>query len=340
MSLLCLGLSHQSAPIELRERVAVSAAQLGEAARTLKARGAVDEAVVVSTCNRTELYLVGEASRLFAAGSDFLRLRAGLSASADLPLFAHLDQAAANHLCRVAGGLESMVLGETEILGQTKQAYQQAHVAGATGGQLNRLFQHAFRIAKKIRSETAIQRGATSVAAVAVELAERIFGDLGDCRTMVLGAGDTSRQMAKALASRGVPSLIVSNRNRDRAVELAAEIGATALPFEGWKEELRRCDILLAATGAPHALIHKADLAPVVARRTRPLFAIDIALPRDIDPAVNELDEVYLYDLDAIEQVARENRAQREEQIQRCEAIIERELEAGQVLRARSKAVS
>lgn len=325
VSFLCIGLSHQNSALELRERVAVSKGQLDEVLADLHSYDGVEEVVLLSTCNRTEIYLAGEIALLVKAGEAFFCQR-GQIEKQDLFLYQYQDKQAAVHLCRVAGGLESMVLGETEILGQIKQAYQFAHQQGTTAAKLNRLFQQSFRIAKKIRTHTAIQRGATSVAAVAVELAERIFGELDHCRTMVLGAGETSRQMAKAMASRGVKSLIVSNRNRDRAEELAGEIGGNALSFHDWQKQLKDTDILLAATGAPHKLIFREELAPLVSCRKRPLFLIDIAVPRDVEPSVNELEEVYLYDMDAIESLVAENRGARQEQIQRCEQLIEQEL--------------
>jgi glutamyl-tRNA reductase len=220
-----------------------------------------------------------------------------------------------------------MMLGETEIFGQVKQAYGFALDAGATGFVLNKVFQRAFGIGKKVRSETSIQEGSTSVGNVAVDLAEKIFGHLKDSEVMILGAGEMSRITAQSLVSRGAKSIFVANRSFDRAQELAAEMGGSAVRFDDWQDVLKRVDVVISSTGAPHAIVMQADVEKARrARKYRPLFFIDIAVPRDIDPAVGEIEEVYLYDIDALEQLAEEARGRRQQQIEDCERIIEHEL--------------
>lgn len=328
MELVCLGLNHRTAPVEVRERFAVVSGKLGEAAADLASLAEVDESVVISTCNRTEFYVAA------ASGKDALeRLEAGLAsrenlAPDDLTHFYRLEKIeAAKHLCEVVSGLDSMVLGETEIFGQVKQSYDAALKAGATGGVLNRVFQRAFGIGKKVRTQTSIQEGSTSIGNVAVDLAEKIFGHLEASEVMILGAGEMSRVTAQSLVSRGAKSIFVTNRSFDRAQELADEMGGSAVRFDEWQKVLERVDVVISSTGAPHAIIHKADVEKVRrARKFRPLFFIDIAVPRDIDPAVGEIEEVYLYDIDTLEQLAEEARVRRRLQIEECERIIDAEL--------------
>jgi len=320
MELVCVGLNHRSAPVQVRERFAVGTSRLGEVAMEVVALEGVGEGVVVSTCNRVEMYVTAR------DGAEDRLLEWSGGSVEHFYIWRQMD--AARHLCRVVSGLDSMVLGETEIFGQVKQAYQAALQAGATGGMLNRLFQKAFGVGKKVRTETSIQEGATSVGNVAVELAEKIFGHLRDSEVMVLGAGEMSRLTAQALMSRGARSIFVANRTFDRAEQLAAEMGGTAVRFDDWHAVLEQVDVVISSTGAPHALIHKADIEKVRRkRRYRPLFLIDIAVPRDINPDVTEFEEVYLYDIDKIEQIADEAKQRRQKQIEECEKIIEIELE-------------
>lgn len=328
MELLCLGLNHKTAPVEVRERFAVGTPKLGTAAQELIATTGVAESVVISTCNRTEFYLAAPNAREALA-----RLETHLVHKTDLhdaasPHFYRMEKSeAARHLCRVVSGLDSMMLGETEIFGQVKQAYQAALDAGATSGVLNKLFQRAFGVGKKVRTETTIQTGSTSVGNVAVDLAEKIFGHLKDSEVMILGAGEMSRITAQSLVSRGARSIFVSNRSFDRAEELATEMGGQAVRFDDWQKVLERVDIVISSTGAPHAIVQRADVEKARrARKYRPLFFIDIAVPRDIDPAVGEIEEVYLYDIDTLEQLADEARQRRQKQIEECEKIIEAEL--------------
>jgi len=325
MELACLGLNHKTAPVEVRERFAVGNTKLGEAARHLLETAGAAEGVVISTCNRTEFYLAAE-----DVGEAVRRLEEGLADKVhghDGLYYRHESAQAVRHLCKVVSGLDSMLLGETEIFGQVKQAYQAAHEAGATGPTLNRLFQKVFGVGKKVRSQTSIQEGSTSIGNVAVELAEKIFGHLKDSEVMVLGAGEMSRLTAKALVSRGAKSVIVANRTHERALELAAEMNGRAVRFDDWLPVLKDVDVVISSTGAPHTVIHAKDIESVRrARKFRPLFLIDIAVPRDIEHAVGEIEEVYLYDIDALEQLADEARARRSQQIVECEKIIEAEL--------------
>ncbi|MGA0845496.1 MAG: glutamyl-tRNA reductase [Luteolibacter sp.] len=328
MEILCLGLNHRTAPVEVRERFAVAAHELGNAVVALQQLEGIEEAVIVSTCNRTEYYLVADSaehaeSRLLA----HMRQLDRLGNSSESQFYRHEQLGAVRHLCRVVSGLDSMMLGETEIFGQVKQSYQAALAAGATSGVLNRLFQRSFGIGKKVRSETSIQEGATSVGSVAVELAAKIFGHLGDSEVMILGAGEMSRVTAQCLVSRGARSIFVTNRSYERAVQLADEMDGLAVRFDDWQEVLERVDIVIASTGAPHSIIHRQHVEQVRrARKFRPLFLIDIAVPRDIDAAVGEIDEVYLYDIDTLESIADSARMSRHKQIELCERIIEDEL--------------
>lgn len=325
MELLCLGLNHRTAPVEIRERFAVGTPRLGEASRDLLEIANATEGVVISTCNRTEFYLAAENST-----DAFVKMERRL-AEKDAGVAEHFYRKArieaARHLCRVVSGLDSMMLGETEIFGQVKQAYASALSEGTTGTILNKLFQRAFGIGKKVRTETSIQIGSTSVGNVAVDLAEKIFGHLKDSEVMILGAGEMSRITAQSLVSRGAKSIFVTNRSYERACELAAEMGGSALRFDAWQSVLERVDVVISSTGAPHAIVQREDVEKARrARKYRPLFFIDIAVPRDVDPSVGEIEEVYLYDVDTLEQLAEDARARRQLQIIECENIIDREL--------------
>jgi glutamyl-tRNA reductase len=325
MELLCLGLNHRTAPVEVREKFAVETLQLGAAAQDLIALAEAAEGVVISTCNRTEFYLAAE------DGHEVIRKIQTRLAGQDPAVTAHLYQLekteAARHLCRVVSGLDSMMLGETEIFGQVKLAYQSALEAGTTGAILNKVFQRAFGVGKKVRTDTSIQVGSTSVGSVAVDLAEKIFGHLKHSEVLILGAGEMSRITAQSLVSRGAKSIFVTNRSLDKAQQLAAEMGGQAVPFDAWQSVLPRVDVVISSTGAPHTIVQRADVEMARrARKYRPLFFIDIAVPRDIDPAVGEIEEVYLYDIDTLEQLAQEGRGRRQLQIEQCERIIDDEL--------------
>jgi len=321
MNIVCAGISHHVADVALREKFAVSNGALPEFLRELRRIDGLNEAVVVSTCNRVEYYAASICPvRTFDGLRDVVRAHTGI---ADAPMYQHDCPSSIRHLFRVACGLDSMVVGETEILGQVKTAYSAAQEHGATSRNLNRLFQQTFRVAKRVRSETQITRGPVSVGAVAVELAGKIFGDLGDRKVMILGAGETSERTARSLQSRGVRSMIVSNRTFDRAAALAKEIGGMAIHFDHWENAFSDVDILISSTAAPHPILTPQRLEPLMALRgPRPLFIIDLAVPRDADPAIERMDGVYLYDMDSLQRIAGDSLALRQKEVVRCEAMI------------------
>lgn len=323
MPIVATGLSHHSAPVELRERFAFSDTRLVETLDRMIKTGVAQEAVILSTCNRVEIYAYTDAPDGAAAVRDFL-IESG---SSDQPpgeeIYIHDEPHSVEHLFKVASGLNSMVLGETEILGQIKQAYKVALEGKFTGGKLNKAFQTAFNVAKWIRTNTNIQRGNVSVASVAVSLAEQIFSSLSDCKVMVIGAGDTSEKTARALLSRGAHSILVSNRSHERAQELARELDGKAIHFEEWESAFSEIDIVISSTSAPHYVLDRAKLEPFMRqRKNRDLLLIDIAVPRDIAPDVEFLDNVYLCNVDDLQSTANDSLAQRKEEISRCEEFI------------------
>jgi len=333
MKLVCLGLNHKSAPVEVRERFAVSNKKLGTAAAELCALEGVGESVVVSTCNRTEYYFTANAPQ-----DGIQTLIQHLKEKLEL-LDEHLDHLysfslkdVATHLGKVISGLDSMVLGETEIAGQIKDAYRAAQEAKTTGKATNQLFQNAFRVGKSIRTQTKIQSGSTSVGNVAVDLAAKIFGKLESSKVMLIGAGEICRVVAQSLLSRGAKSVFVTNRSYDKALELADKLNGEAVRFDDWQTVIEKADIVISSTGAPYSIIKKEALARVRRKRKyRPLFMIDIAVPRDIDPDIAEFEEVYLYDIDSIEQIANSAREKRIEQIEECMTLIEAELKDAKI---------
>ncbi|RFC46094.1 MAG: glutamyl-tRNA reductase [Verrucomicrobia bacterium] len=329
MNLICLGISHQTAPVEIRERMAFAEKELPDALRDLVSLEGLQEAVVLNTCNRVEVYAVAEhAGNGFAGMENYFRRRFDLAEGDDLPFYRKSDREGAVHLFRVASGLESMVLGETEIFGQVKKAYATAQSVGTTSRVLNKLFQQSFQVGKHLRNNTQIQRGSTSVGSVAVDLAEKVFGDLKRCHVMLIGAGDMSRVVAQSLLSRGACSVIVSNRSHDRAVELAEAIGGEAIRFDDWESRVPGTDIIISSTSAPHIVIHaEAIAAAMKSRRGRPLIVIDIAVPRDVDPLVARIPDVYLYPIDALSQIADAARRKRETQIRQCDQVLHKYLE-------------
>ena len=320
MKLFCTGLSHHTAGVSLRERFAVDSASLTVLLEEMRLRASLAEAVLLSTCNRVEVYgIAPDPSSAAGTCAAFLQDTAGINAD----FYHHEHTESVRHLFRVACGLDSMVLGETEILGQVKDAYAAALDGGATGAALNRLFQSAFRVAKQVRTETGITRGAVSVGSVAVELAEKIFGDLSACRLLLLGAGEAGTRVARSLQSRGVGRLVFANRTFDRAAELAAELGGMALHFDHWRNSLEDVDIVIGATAARDRLLSVGELARLMSPRgDRPLFFVDLAVPRDFDPELNTLEGVYLHDMDSLQAIARRSMDAREEELARCEQFI------------------
>ena len=324
MEILCLGLSHHTAPVELREKFAIPDGELPAVAAQLRQAPGVAEAVIVSTCNRVEFYVAAdEAAGGFAAISELVASR-GVAAEGEA--FFRLPTAGSGrHLFRVVSGLDSMVLGETEILGQVKKAYAAASSGGTTARHLNKLFQRAFNVAKDVRTNTNITRGAVSVGSAAVDLAEKIFGKLAACKVMILGAGETSELTAGALQARGVKSIFVANRSYDRAALLAEKMNGQAIHFDEWQRNFHDVDILIGSTAAPHHVLTAAQLAPIMRTRPdRPLFCIDLAVPRDIEPAVNNLEGVYLYDIDSLQAIAEHSMNIRRQELVVCEQMIER----------------
>ena len=319
MNLFCIGLSHHTANVATREQFAGNAT-----AESIAREAGCAEALLLTTCNRVEVYAASDKRISTDAIAHCLMPRANhVQNDSAPPFYRYEDNKCVQHLFRVASGLDSMVVGESEVLGQAKRAYELARTSGAVGPYLHRLFQRAFRVAKQVRTHTDIARGAVSVGSVAVELAQRIFGKLSDCKVLVLGAGETSERTTRALMSRGVTDLRISNRSLERARELATSVGGRAVPFEDWIAQCGEIDILLTSTASETPLLTSEILAPKLWERLdRPLFIIDIAVPRDVDPGVNELEGVYLYDIDSIRSVAEQSLALRQQQVAAAEAII------------------
>jgi glutamyl-tRNA reductase len=319
MNLFCVGLSHHNADVETRENFAGHA----ETDRVLRDCGC-NEVLLLSTCNRVEVYAAAEN---FVPSEQIARclLRTqAVEIDGRVEAFYRYEAAdCVRHLFRVASGLDSMIVGETEILGQAKKAYEAARMAGAAGRYLHRLFQRAFRVAKQVRTHTEITRGAVSVGSVAVDLAQKIFGDLRECKVLVLGAGETSERTVRALLSRGVADLRVSNRSPERAEALALTVNGRSIAFEQWPEQCAEIDILITSTSSDVPLLSQEKLAPMLRDRIdRPLFIIDIAVPRDVAPDVNALEGVYLYDIDSLQSIAEQSLALRREQMAVAEQII------------------
>jgi len=328
MKLVCLGLNHETAPVEVRERFALSEKALDREVVSLLEAKDVEEGVVLSTCNRTEYYAVVNGGSGVAELESWVCGQREFDGAREGIFYFYEAREAAEHLCRVASGMNSMVLGETEIFGQVKKAYQRSLDGKATKGVLNRLFQRTFSVGKRVRNQTGIQEGATSVAGASVELAEKVFGRLKGSTVMVIGAGEMSRQTAQALQSRGASSVMVTNRSYDKAVELAESIGGHAVHFDSWETDLKDVDVVIAATGAPHFVVKPGHVEAVRRKRKfRPLIMVDIAVPRDIDPEVGEIEEVYLYDIDTLQEMANEARKRREKQLMLCEEIIREEID-------------
>ncbi len=324
-----LGASHHTAPLALREKLALPPAR-AEALHARLASARLPEFALLNTCNRVEFYgVAGSEEDLSALASAFCEVT-GLSASDFSAIRAHTTGAGAiRHLTAVAAGLESQLLGENEIFGQVKDAYAAAQSSGRVGPVLNRVFQKAFQTAKHIRTHTAISTGQVSVANVAVELALTIFGDLQSTRVLLLGAGDIGEKTAKAFQSRGACSLTVANRTPERAFALAQTLDATALPFEHFTHHLGDYDIVVGSTAAPDLIVHAADAAAALGRRrSQPILFLDLALPRDIDPAIAELPNSYLYNLDDLAGIAEQNLAARTAEVSRARALIAEKADA------------
>jgi glutamyl-tRNA reductase len=310
MAFYILGINHRTAPVALREKVAFSEDRLLAALRTLRQEAGVAEAVILSTCNRTEVYWAGSASG--AELSQWLERHHGNNLDLASSLYVHEEQRAVEHAFSVASGLDSMVLGEAQILGQLKDAYRVAQEAGSTGPTLNKLFQAAFSAAKRVRSETRIGANAVSLASATVSLARRVYSDLSAHTALMIGAGDMNALTARHFMAAGVKRMVIANRTLSKAQALAAELKAYAVGLEDLDKELAQADIVIACTASPVPLITKSSVEGAIrTRRRRPIFMVDLAVPRDIDPAVAELEDVYLFSIDDLQTVIDENRQQR-----------------------------
>jgi glutamyl-tRNA reductase len=330
MHIIVVGLNHKTTPIDLRERLHFPTATLDAPLEKLAHYTEGGERVILSTCNRVELY--GHVQHLAHGGSllhQFLSDYHGIAADALTPhLYSHHGEAALRHLFRVASSLDSLVIGEPQIAAQVKEAFVIARRANATGAVFNQVFEKAFAVAKRVRTETRIGEHAVSVSYAAVELAKKIFQDLSAKTVLILGAGEMSELTAQHLISQGVRHLLVANRTLERATDLAARLQGHGIALVELPTYLHKADIIVSSTGSSAVVIGKADVQGALKlRKNRPMFFIDIAVPRDIDPAVNELDNVYLYDIDDLRHVVEENRKAREREAALAETIITREVE-------------
>jgi glutamyl-tRNA reductase len=325
MAFSILGINHRTAPVSLREKVAFSEERLLAALRALREQVGVAEVVILSTCNRTEVYWAGSASG--AELSKWLEGHHGNHLDLASSLYVHQEQRAVEHAFSVASGLDSMVLGEAQILGQLKDAYRVAQEAGSTGPALNKLFQAAFSAAKRVRTETRIGENAVSIASATVSLARRVYSDLSAQSALLVGAGDMNELVARHFMTAGVKRMVIANRTLSRAQTLAAELKAHAVGLDNLDQELAQADIVIACTASPEPLITKgAAEAAIRARRRRPIFMVDLAVPRDIEPAVADLEDVYLFSIDDLQQLIDENRLQREAAAGGAKLLIDEEV--------------
>src|SRR5215468_9589154 len=327
MQLALVGLSHKTAPVEVRERLAFNADSLRMALSSLVQRENISEAMILSTCNRVEVVAEGPDDRFIR---DFLCEYHQISTDVvSKHLYSFKNNDAIRHVFRVTSSLDSMMIGEPQILGQVKEAYRIAADAGTIGMHLSALMSRAFAVAKKIRSETGISQSAVSISYAAVELARKIFGTLSGKTVMIIGASKMGELAAKHLKRAGASSVLVTNRTFERAVELAQVFEGAAVPFEHFADHMVGADIVITSTGAPHFIIGKNLAEQVIHRRkNKPVFFIDIAVPRDIDPTVNEIDNAFLYDIDDLQQVIDANLKDRLKEASRAEEIIDSEVQA------------
>lgn len=329
MNIVVVGLSHKTASVDIREKVAFVPTQMEKPLHALIALPDITEAIIVSTCNRVEIYattrdIAGGMARMKRFLADYHNISLE---TLEPHLYSHHGEAAIRHVFRVAASLDSMVVGEPQILGQIKTAYGYAAEFKSSGIILNRFLHKAFSVAKRVRTETKIASSAVSVSFAAVELARKIFGDLSDKTVLLIGAGEMCELAAKHFINNGVRGVMVTNRTFERAVKLAEEFEGKAIQFEDLFDQLHKADIILSSTGATHFIIKPKDVEEVIRRRKlKPMFFIDIAVPRDIDPKVNDVENVYLYDMDDLQGVVASNLQQRAEEAKKAEAIIEMEI--------------
>jgi glutamyl-tRNA reductase len=326
MQIHIAGVNHSTTPIEIRERLAVSNDRLFDALSLL--REYVSQGLILSTCNRIEVYSVVESSDSSQPGTDFFKAWANIS-DADLSpyIYCYQNEAAVRHLFRVASGLDSMIIGEFEILGQVKNSLEEANKARMVEHPLRTLLHQALRVGRQVREETGISKNALSVSSVAVELAAKAIGDLTRCKALVIGTGEAGRLVAKALKERGVANITTTSRSYEKASALAKSLGGSSVDIGSLGPELTGCDIAISCTGAPHLILDLKTLENAMsARENQPLVIIDIAVPRDVDPAVGRLSNVFLYDIDDFTHISERNRKQRETEIQKAVEIIESEV--------------
>lgn len=324
MSLFAFGINHKTAPVNIRERLAFAPDQLGDALRQLLNHTPIKEAAILSTCNRTEIYCEGDTHNPEAA-IDWLSTYHQFSKGELSPyLYTHPDQEAVRHILRVASGLDSLILGEPQILGQLKNAYTTANDAGTLGTALGRLFQHTFSVAKQIRTDTAIGSSPVSIAFAAVSLAKQIFGQLDQYVCLLIGAGATIELAARHLKDNGIKQLIVANRTLERAQVLALELNAQAITLAEIPALLPQADIVISSTASPLPILGKGTVERAIKiRKHRPMFMVDIAIPRDIEPEVGDLADIYLYNVDDLQEVIQENLKSRQEAAKQAEEIID-----------------
>lgn len=323
MTLICIGVSHKEAAIAVREHLAVPAEELPQRLERLKALPGLQEAMIISTCNRLEVFAVAAGT---ATGADIL---SGLGAVAAPHAVCRFDEEAARHLFRVAASLDSMVVGEAQILGQVKEAAAQAQQIGALGPEIQRLLAAATKAAKRVRTETEIARGAVSVSSIAVQLAHKLLGELEERSVLLLGAGEMAQLAARELKAQGAKELLVANRSPARAEQLAREVAGVPVSMAELQSLLERADIAICSTGASRFVVTRELMQRALkARRFRPIFLVDLTVPRNVEPSANELENVYVYDMDDLERVAAQNRDMRGTHVTRAEEIVEEELRA------------
>jgi glutamyl-tRNA reductase len=332
MNILVVGLNHKTAPVEIREQLAFSPSKVTEALDRFQKRFPSSEVAILSTCNRVELYACSpKTSSGFTeeAVLDFLAECHVLEKERFRNyMYTHWNLEAVEHLFFVTSSLDSMVLGESQILGQVKEAYTTACTQGTTGKVFHQLFQQALNVAKEVHTHSKIAQGKVSISSVAVEFAERIFQDFSDKTVFIIGAGEMAELVLKSLVEQGVRTVMVSNRSYDRAVALAGEFGGKAVRFDSLAEELARADIVISSTAAPHYVLHPEHVKAAMQRRKgTPMFLIDIAVPRDVNPEVSKIENVYLYNIDDLQGVVSQNVEERTKEVEKCRAMVEEEVE-------------
>uniref|UniRef100_A0A486XQL1 Glutamyl-tRNA reductase n=1 Tax=Rheinheimera sp. BAL341 TaxID=1708203 RepID=A0A486XQL1_9GAMM len=323
MAIFALGINHKTAPVALREQVAFAPEQLPEALRELTSLTHISDAVILSTCNRTELYFNGTATQAEQVIAWLAQFHVLNAAELQPHLYLHQNNAAAEHLMQVAAGLDSLVLGEPQILGQVKQAYMQARNAGTVNPQFERLFQKTFAVAKQVRSETEIGANAVSVAFAAVSLAKQIFGNLGKVRVLLIGAGETIELVAKHLQEQGAAQLTVANRTYERAVMLAEQFAASAITLSQVPQQLVQADIVISSTASTLPIVGKGMVEQALKQRKhKPMFLVDLAVPRDIESQVSELEDAYLYTVDDLQSIVAQNLSSRQQAAEQAKQMI------------------